>query len=82
MEVCGHLHAHAALHPGVDPSVPTEEKAGWARGPAWTPWRREIFLVIAGNRILVVRPVPSSLREKLCPIITVGLFIRTAFDGR
>jgi hypothetical protein len=40
MEVSGQLHALAALLPGKEPMVPTEQEAGWAPEPVWT-WCEE-----------------------------------------
>jgi hypothetical protein len=36
MEVSGQLHAPAALPPGEESPVPTEQEAGWNPEPAWT----------------------------------------------
>jgi hypothetical protein len=41
MEVCGQLHAAAALPLGNQPPVPIAQEALWAHEPAWTLCRRE-----------------------------------------
>jgi hypothetical protein len=42
VEVCGHLHAPAALPPGREPLVPIGWEAGWAPEPFWTRVKRNI----------------------------------------
>jgi hypothetical protein len=43
MEVSGQLHAPAALPPGKEPLVRTEQEAEWAPEPFWTRWCRKKF---------------------------------------
>jgi len=43
MEVSGQLHAPAALPPGEEASVPTQQEAGWSPEPVWTQWRTGKF---------------------------------------
>jgi hypothetical protein len=70
MEVCGQIHAPAAL-PRERTPVPTEQAAGWAPDPARTFWRGggEKSLAFAGIRtlerpahiLLTVPTMPSRL---------------------
>jgi hypothetical protein len=66
LEVCGQLHAPAALPPGKEPPVPIGQEAGCAPEPVWTLWRREKSCT-AGNRTRAVQPVaiPTELTRRL-----------------
>jgi hypothetical protein len=56
--------------PENKPPVPIQQ-AGWAPGPAWTFWRKENYLVPAGNRTTIPRlsrPSPVTIpTEPLLP---------------
>jgi len=41
MEVSGQLHVPAALAPGKQPPVPTDQEVGWAPEQVWTWWREK-----------------------------------------
>jgi len=46
------IHTQATLTLQEEPSLPTEQEAGWAPEPVWTFRRREISLASAGIRAL------------------------------
>jgi hypothetical protein len=57
----GQLQVPAALLPGKQPPVPSQQEAGWALKSVWTLWRREKSLGLVGNGTSVVQPVALSL---------------------
>jgi hypothetical protein len=69
MEVSGQLHAPAALFPGEQPPVPIVYEAGKAQEPVWRLWRREKFLVPAGNQTLAVQLVVRCYTDWAIPAL-------------
>jgi hypothetical protein len=59
MEICGRLHAPAALPPRNAALVPIRQEAGWAPEPFWPRWWREKFPALAGI-IIIIRQIKQS----------------------
>lgn len=58
-EVSGQLHATGAVPQAKAAAVHIKWEAGWAPQLVWSFWRRQMFLVLAGNRAAI--PPTSSL---------------------
>jgi hypothetical protein len=79
MEVSGQLHTPAALPPGKEPLVPTEQEAEWAPEMVWTRGEeQENSEPLPGLEPPIIQPVAQRYTTE--QVVVLYILIYASFD--